>query len=90
MPNRKEVPKHRFSKEFKKSELSVQRNQLLAIKWREICDMYVTCTAREDIMVEASGSRGSHKKEKPASVMDCNKYKIGINISHHMLSYHSF
>jgi hypothetical protein len=41
-------------------------------------------------MVEAPGLRGAHKKEKPASVMDYNKHKIGVDKSDQMLLNHSF
>jgi len=36
-------------------------------------------------MFEAPGLRGAHEEEKPASVMDCNKCKIGLSKSDQML-----
>jgi hypothetical protein len=67
-------------------ELAVQRNQLLAIKWRNVCDVYVLNTTHEDAMVEVLGLTGALDKEKPASVIDCNKFKIRIDKLDQMLS----
>jgi hypothetical protein len=41
-------------------------------------------------MVEDPGLKGAHEKEMPASVMEYNKYKIGVNISDQILLYHLF
>jgi hypothetical protein len=41
-------------------------------------------------MVEAPGLRGAHKKKKPTTVKDYNKYKIGVNKPDQMLLYHLF
>jgi hypothetical protein len=41
-------------------------------------------------MVETPASRGAHQKTKPSAVLDCNKYKIGVDKSDQMLSYYSF
>jgi hypothetical protein len=64
MPSRKGMPKQ-FS-----VKLSVQRNQLLTIKWRAVCDV---STMHADFMVKAPGLRGVHKKGKPATLMDYNE-----------------
>jgi hypothetical protein len=62
MPKRK-VTQTTLCKEIKKRQkLSVQRNQLLAINWRDICDMSVTSILHGD-MLETSGLRGTHEKE---------------------------
>jgi len=91
MSNRKELPKQAFSGKLKKDEkISRQRDHLLAIKWKDICDVFFLTTAREDVLVEAPLSKGAHHKIKPAAVLDYNKYKTGVDRSDQMLSYYSF
>ena len=69
MPNRKEMPKQAFSGKLKKGEkISRQQDHLLAIKWKDICDVFILTTRREDVLVEAPSSRGAHQKIKPAAV----------------------
>jgi len=90
MSNRKEMPKQAFSGKLKKGEkISGQQDHLLAIKWKDICDVFSLTTAHEDVLVEASSSRGAHHKIKPAAVLDYNKYKTGVDRSDQMLSYYS-
>jgi hypothetical protein len=62
----------------------------LAIKWKDICDAFFLTSAREDELVEASSLKGTHHKIKPATVLDCSKYKTGVDSSDQMLSYYSF
>ena len=91
MSNRKEMPKQAFSTKLKKGEkISRQRNHLLAVKWKDIRDVFFLTTAHEDVLVEAPLSRGAHRKIKPAAVLAYNKYKTGVDRSDQMLSYYSF
>jgi len=75
------MPKQAFSGKLKKGEkISRQRNHLLAIKWKDIPDVFILTTAHEYVLVEAPLSRGTHRKMKPAAVLDYNKYKTGVDI----------
>jgi hypothetical protein len=62
----------------------------LAIKWKDIRDVFFLTTAHEDVFVAAPSSRGAHKKMKPSAVLDYNKYKTSVDRSDQMLSYYSF
>ena len=61
----------------------------MAIKWKDIRDVFFLTTAHEDVLVEAPSSRAAHRKIKPAAVLDY-KYKTGVDRSDQMLSYYSF
>jgi hypothetical protein len=90
MSNRKEMPKQAFSTKLKKRrKISRQRDHLLAIKWKDIRDVFFLTTAHENILVEAPLSRGAHHKIKPPAVL-AHKYKTDVNRSNQMLSYYSF
>jgi hypothetical protein len=90
-PNRKEMPKELFPEKQKKGEKwTTQRDHLLAIKWRDVLDVYLLSTAHDDRMVETPASREAHQKTKRSAVLDYNKYKIGVDKSDQMLSYYSF
>jgi len=59
MSNRKEMPKQAFSGKLKKGQkISHQRDHLLAIKWKDICDVFFLTTAHDDVLVEAPSSSG--------------------------------
>jgi len=91
MSNRKEMPKQAFSEKLKKGEIiSRQWDHLLAIKWKDIRDVFFLTTAHEDVLAAAPSSRGAHQKMKPSAVLDYNKYKTGVDRSDQMLSYYSF
>lgn len=91
MPNRKGMPKSEFAKKLKKGEkLSLQREHLLAIKWRDVRDVYMLSTAHDDDMIEVPAARGSHEKFKPSAVVDYNKFKIGVDKSDQLLAYYAF
>jgi hypothetical protein len=63
MSNRKEMPKQAFSEKLKKGEkISRQQDHLLAVKWKDICDVFFLTTAHEDILVAAPSSRGGKSK----------------------------
>ena len=84
------MPKQAFSGKLKKGEkISCQRDHLLAVKWKDIRDVFLLTTTHEDALVEAPSSRGAHRKIKPAAVLDY-KYKTGVDRSDQMLSYYSF
>ncbi|KAJ4429276.1 hypothetical protein ANN_26279 [Periplaneta americana] len=90
MANRKEMPKDIFSEKLKKGEkLIAQRDHLLAIKWRDVRDVYLLSTAHDDHIVQTT-SKGEHQKIKPIAVVDYNKFKIGVDKYDQMLSYYSF
>jgi hypothetical protein len=91
MSKRKEVPKQAFSGKLKKGEkISCQQDHLLAIKWKDICDVLFLTTDHEDILVDTPSSRGAYHKIKPAAVLDYNKHKTGVDRSEQMLSHYSF
>jgi len=79
-----------FLENRKKKKISSQWDHLLAIKWKNIRDVFILTTAHEDVLVEAPSSRGAHRKIKPAAVLDYNKYKTCVDRSDQMLSYYSF
>jgi len=84
------MPKQAFSGKLKKGKkISRKRDHLLAIKWKDIRDVFIQTTGREDVLVEAPSLRGAHQKIKPAAVLDY-KYKTGVDRSDQMLSYYSF
>jgi hypothetical protein len=88
MSNRKEMPKQAFSTKLKKGEkISCQRDHPLAIKWKDIGDVFFLTTAHEYVLVEAPLSRGAHRKIKPAAVLAYKKYKTGVDRFDQMLSY---
>jgi hypothetical protein len=62
----------------------------LALKWKDIRDVFILTTAHEDVFVEATSSRGTHCKIKPAAVLDYNKYESGVDRSDQMLSHYSY
>jgi hypothetical protein len=76
---------------MKKCEIiSRQWDRLLAIKWKDISDVFFLTTAHEDVLVAAPSSRWAHQKMKPSAVLDYNKYKTDVDRSDQMLSYYSF
>ena len=90
MPNRKEMPKQAFSGKQKKGEkISCQWDHLLAIKWKDIRDVFLL-TVYGDVLVQSPLSSGAHHKIKPAALLDHNKYKTGVDRSGQMISYYSF
>jgi hypothetical protein len=62
----------------------------LAIKWKDIHDVFFLTTAHEDVPVAALSSRGEHQKMKPSAVLNYNTYKTGVDGSDQMLSHYSF
>ena len=55
MSNRKDMPKQAFSEKLKKGKkISCQRDHLLAIKWKDIRDVFFLTTAHEDVLVAPS------------------------------------
>ena len=70
MSNRKEMPKQAFIGKLKEGEKICQRDHILAIKWKNICDVFFLTTANEDVLFEAPLPSGAHHKIKPAAVLD--------------------
>ena len=58
----------------------------MAIKWKDIRDVFFLTTSHEDVLVAAPSSRGAHQKMKPSAELDY-KYKTGVDRSDQMLSY---
>ena len=59
MSNRKEMLKQAFSGKLEKVEKNIMpRDHLLAIKWKEIRDVFFLITAHEGVLVGAPSSRG--------------------------------
>ena len=59
MSNRKEMPNQAFSGKLKKGKkISQQQDHLLAIKWKDIRDIFFLTTAHEDVLVDAPSSIG--------------------------------
>jgi len=92
MSNRKEMPKQVFFGKLKKGKkISCQQDHLLAIKWKNIRDVFFLTNAHENVLVEAPSSKGAHHKIKPAAVLlDYSKFYTGVDRSDQMLSYYSF
>lgn len=91
MPNRKEMPKVHFSQKIKKGEkLVAKRQHMMAIKWRDVRDVYILSSAHDDTMEETPAARGAHQKIKPTAVTAYNKKKIGVDKSDQMMSYYAF
>lgn len=90
MTNRKEMPIQLFSQKLKKGDkVSAQRDNLLAIKLRDIRDVHILTTSHEDKMVKMPQSRGAHQKTKPLAIVDYNKNKIGVDKSNQLIAYYS-
>ena len=71
MANRKQRSKQAFSEKLKKGEtISHQWKHLLAIKWKDIHDVFFLTIAHEDVLVEAPSSRVANRKIKPGAVSD--------------------
>jgi hypothetical protein len=63
MPNRKEMPKQTFSKKGKKGgKIMSHRGHLMAIKWRDLWDVYILSTAHDSEVIEVKLSRENTKK----------------------------
>jgi len=84
----KEMPKQAFSGKLKKKgkKIPCEWHHLLAVKCKDIRDVFFLTTANEDVLVEVLLSRGAHHKIKPAAVLNY-KYKTGVDRSDQMLSY---
>jgi hypothetical protein len=85
------MPKQAFSEKLEKGErISCQWDHLLAIKWKDIHDVFFLTTAYEVVLVDTPLSRGAHHTTKPAAVLDYKKYKTGVDRSDQMLSHYLF
>jgi len=53
------MPKQEFSEKLKKGKkISRQQDHLLAIKWKDIRNVFFLTTAHDDVLVAAPSSRG--------------------------------
>jgi hypothetical protein len=67
--HRKEIPKQHFSKKLRDGKnLYNQRNEFLAINWRDV-PVYVLTTSNEDITFEVPGWKRIYGREEQFSVM---------------------
>jgi len=71
-------------------KISHLQDNLLAIKWKDTCDACFLTSAPENELVEVSSLKWAHHKIKPITLLDCSKYKTGVDRSDQMLSYYSF
>jgi hypothetical protein len=63
MPNRKEMTKQAFSKKLKKGQKIVaHRSHLMAIKWRDLRDVYILSIAHDDEVIEVQRQGENMKK----------------------------
>jgi hypothetical protein len=61
----KKMPKQAFSKKLKGGEkIVMHRDHLMAMKWRDLQDVYVLSTDHDDKVIKIQLSRGEHKKNK--------------------------
>ena len=54
----------------------MQRYHLMAIKWKDIRDVYFLTSAHENVPVDAPLSRGAQHKIKPAAVWTTTSIKM--------------
>lgn len=69
--------------QIKKGEiLSVQRDQLLALKWRNLCEIYALSIAHTDVMDKAPGLKVAHRREWPTSIMLSSSQRKCCHVTH--------
>ena len=89
MPNREGMPKQSFQKILKRGEfISRHRNHLLAVKWKDVRDVHMLSTVHKAEM--RTDERSRQRKQKPAAVLDYNKYKVGVDRSDQLLAYYAY
>ena len=85
MPNRREMPKQALQQKLKKRVRVLRRREhLLAVKWRDVRDIYILSAKHDDEMV-----RGQHQKMKPVAVAHY-KFKVGVDRCDQLSCYFSF
>lgn len=93
MKNKKELPVAIKSTTLKKDGMIFRRRKhLLAIKWKDVRDVYILSTkhkaTRTDVTVKSKV--GPIQKSKPDAVLDYNVNKTGVDRGDQMLSYYPF
>ncbi|UYV70807.1 TMTC3, partial [Cordylochernes scorpioides] len=92
MPSRKTMPKTEFSQKLKRGEIiKMRRKHLLAIKWKDVRDVFMLSTVHEGKMMPVKPKTPTREELfKPDAVIDYNKGKVGVDRSDQMMAYYSF
>ncbi|UYV70445.1 PGBD5 [Cordylochernes scorpioides] len=92
MPSRKTMPKTEFSQKLKRGEIiKMRRKHLLAIKWKDVRDVFMLSTVHEGKMMPVKPKTPTREELfKPDAVIDYNKGKVGVDRSNQMMAYYSF
>ncbi|UYV82776.1 USP34, partial [Cordylochernes scorpioides] len=92
MPSRKTMPKTEFSQKLKRGEIiKMRRKHLLAIKWKDVRDVFMLSTVHEGKMMPVKPKTPTREELfKPDAVIDYNKGKVGVDWSDQMMAYYSF
>ncbi|UYV60968.1 PGBD4, partial [Cordylochernes scorpioides] len=79
MPSRKTMPKTEFSQKLKRGEIiKMRRKHLLAIKWKDVRDVFMLSTVHEGKMMPVKPKTPTREELfKPDAVIDYNKGKQG-------------
>ncbi|UYV69929.1 MEGF8 [Cordylochernes scorpioides] len=80
MPSRKTMPKTEFSQKLKRGEIiKMRRKHLLAIKWKDVRDVFMLSTVHEGKMMPVKPKTPTREELfKPDAVIDYNKGKAMI------------
>lgn len=93
MRNRKQLPKTVLNKKLKKDEtVSMRRNHLLCLKWKDKRDVLALSTAHKmtSSQVMVRSKEGMVQKSKPDAILDYNKNKTGVDRSDQIIAYYPF
>lgn len=90
MKNRRNMPKRFKVVRLKRGEfVNRRKGKLLATRWKDKRDVFMLSTIHKAVMVDTEQeARGDHQTIKPASVIDYNKYKAGVDSHDQMASYY--
>ncbi|UYV78050.1 PGBD5 [Cordylochernes scorpioides] len=80
MPSRKTMPKTEFSQKLKRGEIiKMRRKHLLAIKWKDVRDVFMLSTVHEGKMMPVKPKTPTREELfKPDAVIDYNKGKAHL------------
>jgi hypothetical protein len=94
MKNQKFLPIEFKNNKLKRGEKIVKTsNGILATQWRDKIDVFTISTVHGNEMVETDDGRrhrGTHETLKPATVVDYNRHKAGVDKLDQMASYYPF
>lgn len=94
MSNRKHLPAEFKTSKLKKGERIAKRCEgMLTTKWKDKRDVFMISTVDPDTMVDTANERARHHDHeilKPASVINYNKHKAGVDKQDQMASYYPF